>query len=165
MASSVNGIIFSKDRTQVLIIQRRDVPVWVLPGGCVEENEDPEKAVIREIFEETGLTVNINRKVGAYTPINRLTTPTHLFECEIESGTPRTGTETRNIGFFPLQDLPRSFFHIHADMLQDALLKKEEVIQKPLSQVTYWKLFCYFIRHPLRVTRFLLSKMGFPINS
>ena len=40
------------------LIRRRPSP-WLLPGGGVEHGEHPEQAVIREVQEETGLTVQV----------------------------------------------------------------------------------------------------------
>jgi len=54
---SVIGVVFSPDEKQVLLTKRRDVPVWVLPGGGIERNENPEDAIVREILEETGFHV------------------------------------------------------------------------------------------------------------
>lgn len=34
-------------------------PLWTLPGGGVEHGEDPRKAVEREVYEETGLPVEV----------------------------------------------------------------------------------------------------------
>lgn len=38
---------------------------WDLPGGAVDGNETLDEALHREILEETGLTVRIDRVVGA----------------------------------------------------------------------------------------------------
>lgn len=38
---------------------RRRLGRWLLPGGGVEHGEHPEQAVIREVWEETGLQVQV----------------------------------------------------------------------------------------------------------
>lgn len=165
MKKSAIAIILSSDKKKVLLVKRRDVPVWVLPGGGIEEDEAPNLAAIREAFEETGLTVKINRAVAEYSPINRLASQTFTFECEAISGELSTGDETKDIKYFPLQNLPASFFFIHQQWLEDALSQSESLIRRPLDQVTYWGLGTYFIKHPVQVLRMLLSRLGIPINS
>lgn len=164
MKSAAIGIIFSNDKTRVLVIQRNDVPVWVLPGGGIDLGESPEEAVIREVWEETGLRVNVCRKVGEYTPLNRLARLTYVFECQAIDGTLSTGAETRDIGFYLIEDLPPSFFVVHQDWLQDALRKEKDVIKKPIDRVTYFQVVKFFFQHPLLFLRFALSRLGFPIN-
>src|SRR3990167_10187310 len=117
---SVAGIIFNANRTQVLLIKRRDVPVWVLPGGGIEPNETPENAVIREILEETGLTVKVSRLVGSYTPINRLAKRTLLFECTLIKGSLTLSNETRDISYFPLDQLPSLIPPPYKEWIYDA---------------------------------------------
>lgn len=165
MKCSVIGITFSPDRQKVLIIQRRDVPVWVLPGGGIDSSETPEQAIMREIQEETGLQTVILRKVGEYTPINRLALPTHVFECLPIKGTLTIGPETRAIDFHPIASLPKSFFLVHLEWLSDALKNEPTVIKKPISNVTYLELIKYFFKHPIHVIRLALSRLGLPINS
>lgn len=165
MKESIVATIFSQNGNQVLLIKRRDVPVWVLPGGALEEAEDPVQGIIREVYEETGLHVSIIRKVARYTPINKLGTTTHLFDCKVEEGIPATGDETADIGYFPLDALPKKFFFIHREMVNDSLTRKNDLICKQLDNVTYWALLRFFIRHPILVIRFALSQLGLPINS
>src|SRR5271157_3048362 len=102
---SVAGVIFSPCRSEVLLVLRRDVPVWVLPGGAIEPDEPPEDAIVREIVEETGFHVKIERLAGVYTPINRLARPTYLYECSVIAGELSTSSETLAARFFSLEHL------------------------------------------------------------
>ncbi|GCF92882.1 DNA mismatch repair protein MutT [Enterococcus florum] len=51
MIENTKGNILVQDR------QKQDWPGWTFPGGHVEPNEGLEAAAIREIEEETGLTI------------------------------------------------------------------------------------------------------------
>lgn len=162
---SVIGVIFNPTKTHVLLVKRRDIAIWVLPGGGVDPTESPENAIIREILEETGLHAAIIRKVGEYTPLNRLARFTEVFECRPIEGEPSIQEETRGIDYFPIDKLPPELFHIHRLWLDDALLNRTEIIRKNIDQVSYFKLFTYFFKHPIRVARALLARWGMPINS
>lgn len=142
---------------------RRDVPVWVLPGGGIELNETPEQAVVREILEETGLTVKVDRLVGSYYPANRLTKRTLFYECVSLSGELTLSDETRGVKFTPLQTLP-AMPPPYRDWIADAI-QREKPITKTLHSVNYLQLVRYLLTHPILVIRFLLSRIGLSINS
>jgi 8-oxo-dGTP pyrophosphatase MutT (NUDIX family) len=160
---SVAGVLFNKERSAVLLILRRDVPIWVLPGGGVEAGECPQEAIIREILEETGLTVKANRLVGIYTPINRLARRTKLYECIFARGELTTSVETKGVAFFPLNELPL-MPPPYLEWIDDAK-EMGPIKLKALTSVTYGALFVNLVRHPLLVIRFLLSRVGLSINS
>jgi 8-oxo-dGTP pyrophosphatase MutT (NUDIX family) len=50
---------FVVDGDAVLLHWHAKIKAWLPPGGHVEANEDPVQAVLREIKEETGLSVEI----------------------------------------------------------------------------------------------------------
>ncbi len=152
------GIILNANHSQVLLVKRGDVPVWVLPGGGIEFNESPEEALKREIEEETGYKVKIIRKCAEYSPINRLAAFTTVFICHIHSGQLRLSPETAAIAFYPLSQLPSSFFPPHSQWLKEALTHST-IIRRPLTEISYPNLFRYFLRNPWQVLRFTWTRL------
>jgi len=68
---TVDAVIFSviDEQLKVLMIQRKNEPfkgMWALPGGFVEDDEDLEPAMIRELEEETGLKIKHATQLRAY---------------------------------------------------------------------------------------------------
>lgn len=160
---SVNGILFSEDRKKILLIKRRDVPVWVLPGGGIDSGESPEEAAVREMEEETGYKVTITRKVAEYTPLNRLARFTHLFECTLISGEPTLSSEAQGIAFFPLDKLP-PLPPPYPDWITDSAMNAPSPFQKKIISVTYTNLVKHALMHPILCGRFFLARMGIPFN-
>ena len=52
------------NKLQIMLVQRKRNPYrgkWALPGGFVEPNEDIESSLVREVKEETTMTINKNK--------------------------------------------------------------------------------------------------------
>lgn len=162
---TVLAAIFSENRKKILLIKRRDVPVWVLPGGGIEENEKEENAIRRETKEETGFNIQITRKVGEYTPLNKLTKFTHLYECKIISGKSKITEETKDINFFDLKNLPKYLPPPFPEWIQDAYRKENKLIKRKLTSITYKRFLKAIFLHPILIIRFILSRMGLNINT
>jgi 8-oxo-dGTP diphosphatase len=160
---AVFGVVFNDERTEVLLIKRRDIPVWVFPGGGLEIGEAPEEGARREVLEETGCEVRIVRKVAEYLPVNWMTQFTHVFECRPIGGAFAIGPETQDVRFFPLHGLPR-LPPPYDRWIQDAIANHPFLIRKKIEGVTLWVLFKLFLQHPILVARYLLTKLGIHIN-
>jgi 8-oxo-dGTP diphosphatase len=68
----VGAVIVQDNR--VLLIRRGQAPLlgeWSLPGGVLECGETLREAVVREVREETGLTVETGEMLGVYERIIR----------------------------------------------------------------------------------------------
>lgn len=55
---TATGVVFNSER-KILMILHNKLHVWLPPGGHIDENELPDDAVLREIFEETGIKASI----------------------------------------------------------------------------------------------------------
>jgi 8-oxo-dGTP diphosphatase len=150
-------IVLQEDR--VLLVRRCDVPVWVLPGGGIDPGETPEDAAVREVKEESGLTVRLNRKVAEYTPWRPWTQPTHLFEASRTKGELTESEESDAVAFWPLDALPSNLFSVHRFWIKDALRNQATVIKRPLTEVTIWRLLALFVRYPWSTTRYFILRV------
>lgn len=149
----VIGIIFSKDRAQVLLTKRNDIPIWVLPGGSVEPNESTKQAATREMEEETGYHTEPVRKIAKYTLTGLFIHDIHFYEFHILSGQPTLSNETQDIQFFPLHAIPPKTFPPHIDWIKDAIPVHSHTLKKEVS-VTHM-LLKFLILHPILSARYV----------
>lgn len=106
---------------KVLLVKRRDFPLWDLPGGVVESDELPSEAAIREMYEETGYEVQIDYEFARYIDKTRNDCQ-HLFKSHIINGElKRTTTETRDLRWFSLNRLPLLTIPNRKRQIRDAL--------------------------------------------
>lgn len=100
-------------RGRLLLIQRGRPPaqgMWSLPGGRVEPGESPIDAVVREVREETGLTVHVIREVGTVvrdaTGGDRYVIDDFLVEC-VGDPSPHAGDDALDAGFFDADQIAK----------------------------------------------------------
>ncbi len=60
---AARGIILN-NLNQIAIFHKKNKNEYKLPGGGIDFKETPEEAFIREVLEETGLVVEITKKLG-----------------------------------------------------------------------------------------------------
>lgn len=103
----VVALVFIRQGDAILLVkQSAGEKYWSLPGGLVELGESVEQAAAREVLEETGLTVRIQRVVGLYSkPVEGSLAIT--FEATVISGALRPGAdEIAECRYFALDNLP-----------------------------------------------------------
>lgn len=146
---------------RILLVQRKDVPVWVLPGGGIDPMETPEHAAMRETLEETGLTVDIAQRVATYYPINSLAATTYVMECRQSNNSQALciegSTEVAAASFFSIHELPKTTFPLHKQFIKEWLESKNLPITRPLTEVTYWAVCKLLIAHPLLAGTYLMA--------
>jgi len=130
---SVSAVVWrDAERDALLLMQRSDNAHWGLPGGYVEPGESVSAAAVREVFEETGVRVEIGRLVGVYSdpgmqvieyPDGRRVHAVNLcFEADpIGAGVATTPDEALATGYFGLDALPDPLVPIHRVRIEDAV--------------------------------------------
>lgn len=108
--------IVRNDSGEILFQNKRNGEKWSLPAGAIEPGEVPAQAVIREVWEETGLTVVPKKLLGVfggeefrykYPNGDQVEYIIFVFECMIYQG--RLGPvddETVELRYFDASDMP-----------------------------------------------------------
>lgn len=108
------------DQGRVLMIHRTDNDLWALPGGGHEPGEAIADTVVREVREETGIEVQVERLTGVYTnPNHRMAYDdgevrqqfSIAFIARPVGGTPRTSSESREVRWVDLAELENLPMH------------------------------------------------------
>lgn len=131
-----SATIFDAERTRVLLTQRSDNELWCLPGGGVDPGESVAEACIREVWEETGLSVRIKRLLGVYSDPNlvieyrdgnRFQIVALNFEVLVTGGTPGISSETTAVGFYSAAEIEGlELLSNHRQRIADAFAAQAE---------------------------------------
>lgn len=105
---------------RVLLIHKTDNDLWALPGGGHEIGESIGDAVVREVKEETGYDVEVDRITGTYS------NPGHLmayedgevrqqfsiaFTARLIGGESRLSSESKRVEWIPPENIPSLPMH------------------------------------------------------
>jgi len=137
-AVAADAVILSQKNGEweVLLIQRKNEPFkdqWALPGGFVDENEDPDLAVHRELQEETSLTDITLEPISFWgrpgrDPRGHIISLVYRGIISKNDHHPVASDDARALSWFTLNDLPALAFD-HNTVIADAT--KTLTTQKP----------------------------------
>jgi ADP-ribose pyrophosphatase YjhB (NUDIX family) len=106
----IRSVVLKDDK--VLLTREKIDGKWSLPGGFADINYSPGAVAEKEVFEETGLTVKVNRVLAIVDTDKHNFPPLEyhyykiIFLCDLTGGTLRGSDETLESGFFGFDELP-----------------------------------------------------------
>ncbi|WP_458076833.1 NUDIX hydrolase [Streptomyces sp. EMB26] len=116
---SVAGAVVREDG-RLLAIRRADNGTWELPGGVLELSESPEDGVAREVWEETGIRVEVDELTGVYKNTSRGIVAL-VFRCKPSGGIERTSAESTAVDWLTPEEVTERMGEVYAVRLLDAL--------------------------------------------
>ncbi|MVO99947.1 NUDIX domain-containing protein [Paenibacillus lutrae] len=118
MIFSPSAAAVIRNEQDEILFQRpvSNTDTWSLPAGAIELGETPAEAIIREVWEETGLRVTPVKLLGVfggkdfrftYPDGNQVEYVILLFECVVDSGTLEAiDGESAELRYFSHSDMP-----------------------------------------------------------
>ena len=97
---TATAFVLHPNHDKVLLHWHKKVNEWLPPGGHIENNEIPEEAVIREVYEESGLSIKLISNKDLFKKIDPVK--------ELE--------KPESILLEPIDD-PKEGKHFHIDMI------------------------------------------------
>ncbi len=132
IGKAVDAII-EDGKGNIVLIKRKYPPFkdyYALPGGAIEKGEKTKDALIREVKEETNLTIKIIKKIGVYDepgrdPRGKIQST--AFRCSIVGlvSDMKSGDDAKEVELIPkdrLKEIDLAFDH--RKMLKDANVLK-----------------------------------------
>jgi 8-oxo-dGTP pyrophosphatase MutT (NUDIX family) len=109
-----------RDQLGRVLVQQQHDDSWSLPAGAIEPGESPQAAVVREVFEETGLRVQPRRVAAVvggsscrvrYENGDEVEYVVTVLDCEIVGGSLiESNEETKQLAYFHVKDMPALAF-------------------------------------------------------
>lgn len=111
--------VIMDDQNRILLVKNTYDPRyrWSLPGGWMGRHEQPEACIRRELAEETGYDLAVDRLIGTRSH-PRLPSVDIVFRGRIIGGTFRASAEISDARYFALDELPYGFMPVHQRLLE-----------------------------------------------
>ena len=136
---SVDAVVFGYESgtISVLLIKRKYEPfkrMWAIPGGFVLNNESLEKAVERELKEETGVKIDYLEQLYTFgnpnrDPRNRVVTVAYYGLVKPSVFKIVASTDAEEVQWFNIEELPKLSFD-HKEIFEKAVGRLQ-------SKITY----------------------------
>lgn len=105
----------------IVLVKRKFEPFvgdWCLPGGFIEATEHPAESACREVLEETGLEVEVNRLLDAGAPGRGINVIILFYEARAVGGELVAGDDASEVGVFKFDELPQNIaFEMHRKII------------------------------------------------
>lgn len=142
---SVTALVFDEHRRVLLVRPSHRENVWVAPGGAVDPDEAPQDALVREVWEETGLLVAPTELRGVfggpeyrvwYANGDEVAYMMAVYECRVIAGTLKAdGDEIAEVRYFSTNDLASITLSRWARIIVPRLMSSPGLWLPPVS----WK--------------------------
>jgi 8-oxo-dGTP diphosphatase len=116
----VTATLVTTDNGLVLVKRKFEpfVDDWCLPGGFIEAAEHPEESAAREVLEETGLHVEVQKLLGATAPGRGINVIILFYLAKQIGGELVAGDDASDVGAFHKDTLPPNIcFDLHRGMI------------------------------------------------
>jgi ADP-ribose pyrophosphatase YjhB (NUDIX family) len=122
---SVRALVFN-ERKQLLLVKEASLGTWSLPGGWCDLFETPSEAIIKEVIQEAGIHIKVEKLLGISDRIKYKTNKKWseyavMFLATIIEDTKVFGHEVSEVGFFDLNNLPELSFKSNIEEIKRAI--------------------------------------------
>lgn len=106
----VRGVVIQQGK--ILLIQEKSDGKWAMPGGWADIGHSPSENIVKEVSEEAGLLVKVDRLLAVWDkrkhdhPDDIHSVYKLNFLCKTIGGSLKPGHEALDAGFFDLNQLP-----------------------------------------------------------
>jgi len=106
---AVAAMMFDEDGRILLFKHTYRKFEWGIPAGSLEYDERPEDAVVREMFEETSMKIEVERLLLAESSKDDRHVSL-IYQCRIVDGVFRESDEISEVKYFDVDELPPMLF-------------------------------------------------------
>ena len=128
------GAIVIRNDGRILAVQRMDTGAWVTPGGVVEPHESIRDAAVREVYEETGIRVDLGPLVGIYQNLSTDVVSFMFSARAADDAATRASEETTHVRWLTLREAAELMSQAFATRVRDAFEQPAPAVLRTVSE-------------------------------